>query len=212
MLNWVKSGLWLAIQEQSRSCCEATPSYFSCVLRVIVLLEGKPAAQVWGPEALWRRFSSRISLCTWPHSSFPRLQTSRPVPAAEKQPPQHDAATNHASLLGLYWTGDEQCLGFLHTYRLRIKAKSSILVSIRPENPSGCFLANSMRRLSCVLHWGEEDVVGPLCHKSPDWVEGCSDGVDFLQLSPHLPNASLELSPVIFGFFFTSLTKALLPR
>ncbi len=98
--------------------------YFSCVLRVIILLEGKPSAQSEVLSTLEKVFVQDIPVVvvvtsdnkglllllqvpaklainlsihtyiqydiymihTWPHSSFPRLQTSRPVPAAEKHP------------------------------------------------------------------------------------------------------------------------------
>ncbi len=58
--------------------------YFSCVLRVIVLLEGKPSAQSEVLSTL-EKVSSRIS----PYLAafiFPSIATSRPVPAAEKHP------------------------------------------------------------------------------------------------------------------------------
>ncbi len=61
-------------------------------------------------RALWRRFSSRISLYL-AEFIFPSIATSRPVPAAEKHP-HSMMLPHHASLLGLYWTGDEQCLVF----------------------------------------------------------------------------------------------------
>ncbi len=106
----LSQGSGWAIQEQSRSCCESTLRYFSCVLRVIVLLEGKPSAQVWGPEHSGEGFRPGYP-CTWPHSSFPRLQ---PVVLSLqlKNTPTAWCCHHHASLLGLYWTGDEQCLVF----------------------------------------------------------------------------------------------------
>ncbi len=58
--------------------------YFSCVLRVIVLLEGKPSAQSEVLSTL-EKFSSRISLYLAAFI-FPSIATSRPVPAAEKHP------------------------------------------------------------------------------------------------------------------------------
>ncbi len=84
--------------------------YFSCVLRVIVLLEGKPSGPVWGPEHSGEGFRPGYP-CTWPHSSFPRLQ---PVVLSLqlKNTPTAWCCHHHASLLGLYWTGDEQCLVF----------------------------------------------------------------------------------------------------
>ncbi len=104
----------------------------------------RPSLRSW---ALWRRFSSRISLYLAAFI-FPSIATSRPVPAAENTPTAW-CCHHHASLLGLYWTGDEQCLFFL-THTLRIKAKKFYLGLIRPENPSGVFLANSMRAFMCL--------------------------------------------------------------
>ncbi len=66
--------------------------YFSCVLRVIVLLEGKPSAQSEVLSTLEKVFVQDIPVLGHIHLSLDCNQ--------------------HASLLGLYWTGDEQCLVF----------------------------------------------------------------------------------------------------
>ncbi len=81
----LSQGSGWAIQEQSRVVVKPLLRYFSCVLRVIVLLEGKPSAQSEVLSTLWRRFSSRISLYLAAFI-FPSIATSRPVPAAEKHP------------------------------------------------------------------------------------------------------------------------------
>ncbi len=131
----LSQGSGWAIQEQSRSCCEALLHYFSCVLRVIVLLEGKPSASLrsW---ALWRRFSSRISLVLGRiHLSLDCNQSS--CPCSWKTPPQHDAATHHASLLGLVLDRCMSSAWFSPHIPLRIKAKKFYLGLIRPENLIG---------------------------------------------------------------------------
>ncbi len=68
----------------------------------------RPSLRSW---ALWRRFSSRISLYLAAIHLFPRLQ---PVVLSLqlKNTPTAWCCHHHASLLGLYWTGDEQCLVF----------------------------------------------------------------------------------------------------
>ncbi len=93
----------------------------------------RPSLRSW---ALWRRFSSRISLYLAAFI-FPSIATSRPVPAAENTP-QHDAATTMLHC----W----DCIGqvmrsawFSPHIPLRIKAKKFYLGLIRPENPSGVF-------------------------------------------------------------------------
>ncbi len=80
--------------------------------------------------------------------------------------------------------------GFLHTYRLELRPKSSILVSsdqrilfVTILESFRCFLANSMR----AFHVSGHSAI------KPRLVEGCSDGWLSTTFS-HLPNASLELS------------------
>ncbi len=126
----------------------------------------RPSLRSW---ALWRRFSSRISLYLAAFI-FPSIATSRPVPAAEKHPhgmmlppPCFTVGT----VLDRWWAVP----GFLHTYHLELRPKSSILDSsdqrilfVTILESFMCFLTPC--GLSCVLHWGEASV-GPLCHKAP---------------------------------------------
>ncbi len=146
-------------------------------------MEGKPSAQSEVLSTLEKVFVQDIPVL---HLSLDCNQSS--CPCSWKTPPQHDAATTMLHC----W----DCIGqvmssawFSPHIPLRIKAKSSILVS-SDQRILQVFLANSMR-LSCVLHWGEASV-GPLCHKAP--TGGAAVMVDFLQTFSHLPNASLELS------------------
>ncbi len=80
--------------------------------------------------------------------------------------------------------------GFLHTYRLELRPKSSILVSSDQR-----ILQVFFSKLHAGFHVSCTEERLPSGHSAikPRLVEGCSDG-DFLQLSPNLPNASLELS------------------
>ncbi len=132
----LSQGSGWAIQEQSRSCCEATPSYFSCVLRVIVLLEGKPSAQSEVLSTLEKVFVQDIPVLGRIHLSLDCNQSS--CPCSWKTPPQHDAATTMLHC----W----DCIGqvmssawFSPHIPLRIKAKKFYLGLIRPENPSSVF-------------------------------------------------------------------------
>ncbi len=132
----LSQGSGWAIQEQSRSCCEATPSLFSCVLRVIVLLEGKPSAQSEVLSTLEKVFVQDIPVLGRIHLSLDCNQSS--CPCSWKTPPQHDAATTMLHC----W----DCIGqvmssawFSPHIPLRIKAKKFYLGLIRPENPSGVF-------------------------------------------------------------------------
>ncbi len=146
--------------------------YFSCVLRVIVLLEVnlRPSLRSW---ALWR-VSSRIYLYLAAFI-FPSIATSRPVPAAEKHPHSMmlpPPCFTVGTVLDRWWAS---AWFFLHTYRLELRPKSSILVSSDQRiylstilESFRCFLANSMQgfHVSCTE---ERLSVGPLCHKAPDW-------------------------------------------
>ncbi len=190
-----KSGLWLG---HSRTVTELLWSHSFVILAVCLgslscwKVNLRPSLRSW---ALWRRFSSRISLYLAAFI-FPSIATSRPVPAAEKHPTAW-CCHHHASLLGLYWTGDEQCLVFSHI-PLRIKAKKLYLGLIRPENLI-CHHLGVLWVFFSKLHAGfhvsctEERL--PLGHSAikPRLVEGCSDGWLSTTFS-HLPNASLELS------------------
>ncbi len=106
-----KSGLWLG---HSRTVTELLWSHSFIILAVCLgslscwKVNLRPSLRSW---ALWRRFSSRISLYLAAFI-FPSIATSRPVPAAYKNTPTAWCCHHHASLFGLYWTGDEQCLVF----------------------------------------------------------------------------------------------------
>ncbi len=65
--------------------------YFSCVLRVIVLLEGKPSAQSEVLSTLEKVFVQDIPVLGCIHLSLDCNQSS--CPCSWKTPPQHDAAT-----------------------------------------------------------------------------------------------------------------------
>ncbi len=85
MLNWVYVRALAGPFKNSHGVVvKPLLHYFSCVLRVIVLLEGKPSAQSEVLSTL-EKFSSRISLYLAAFI-FPSIATSRPVPAAEKHP------------------------------------------------------------------------------------------------------------------------------
>ncbi len=100
--------------------------YFSCVLRVIVLLKGKPSAQSWGPEHSGEGFRPGYP-CTWPHSSFLDCNQSS-CPCSWKHPHSMmlpPPCFTVGTVLDRWWAVP----GFLHTYRLELRPKSSILVS-----------------------------------------------------------------------------------
>ncbi len=110
-----KSGLWLG---HSRTVTELLWSHSFVILAVCLgslscwKVNLRP---VWGPEHSGEGFRPGYP-CTWPHSSFPRLQPVVLVPAAEKHPHSMMLPTTMLSLLGLYWTGDEQCLVLKSTH------------------------------------------------------------------------------------------------
>ncbi len=186
----LSQGSGWAIQEQSRSCCEAT-LYFSCVLRVIVLLEGKPSAQ----RTLEKVFVQDIPVLGRIHLSLDCNQSS--CPCSWKTPPQHDAATTMLHC----W----DCIGqvmssawFSPHIPLTIKAKKFYLGLIRPENLI-CHHLGVLQVFFSKLHVGfhvfctEERLPSGHSAIKPRLVEGCSDGWLSTTFS-HLPNASLELS------------------
>ncbi len=163
-----KSGLWLG---HSITVTELWSHSFVILAVCLASLSCwkvnlQPSLRSW---ALWRRFSSRISLYLAAFI-FPSIATNRPVPAAEKHPHSMmlpPPCFTVGTVLDRWWVVP----GFLHTYRLELRPKSSILVSsdqrilfVTILESFRCFLANS--GLSCVLHWGEASV-GPLCHKAP---------------------------------------------
>ncbi len=112
----------------------------------------RPSLRSW---ALWRRFSSRISLYLAAFI-FPSIATGRPVPAAEKHPHSMmlpPPCFTVGTVLDRWWAVP----GFLHTYRLELRPKSSILVSsdqrilfVTILESFRCFLANSMRAFMCL--------------------------------------------------------------
>ncbi len=152
-----------------------------------LLLEGKPSAQSEVLSTLEKVFVQDIPVLGRIHLSLDCNQSS--CPCSWKTPPQHDAATTMLHC----W----DCIGqvmssawFSPHIPLRIKAKSSILVS-------------SDQRIIChhlgVLHAGfhvsctEERLPSDHSAIKPRLVEGYSDGWLSTTFS-HLPNASLELS------------------
>ncbi len=150
-----KSGLWLG---HSRTVTELLWSHSFIILAVCLgslscwKVNLRPTLRSW---ALWRRFSSRISLYLAAFI-FPSIATSRPVPAAEKHPHSMmlpPPCFTVGTVLDRWWAVP----GFLHTYRLELRPKSSILVSsdqrilfVTILEPFRCFLANSMRAFMCL--------------------------------------------------------------
>ncbi len=177
----LSQGSGWAIQEQSLL------RYFSCVLRVIVLLEGKPSAQSEVLSTVEKVFVQDIPVLGRIHLSLDCNQS----------PPQHDAATTMLHC----W----DCIGqvmssawFSPHIPLRIKAKKFYLGLIRPENLI-CHhlgvLQVFFRKLHAGFHVSCTEERLPSGHSAikPRLVEGCSDGWLSTTFS-HLPNASLELS------------------
>ncbi len=120
-----KSGLWLG---HSRTVTELLWSHSFVILAVCLgslscwKVNLRPSLRSW---ALWRRFSSRISLYLAAFI-FPSIATSRPV--AEKHPHSMmlpPPCFTVGTVLDRWWAVP----GFLHTYRLELRPKSSILVS-----------------------------------------------------------------------------------
>ncbi len=194
-----KSGLWLG---HSRTVTELLWSHSFVILAVCLgslscwKVNLRPSLRSW---ALWR--SSRISLYLAALSSLDCNQLS--CPCSWKTPPQHDAATTMLHC----W----DCIGqvmssawFLHTYRLELRPKSSILVSFRPENLI-CHHLGVLQVFFSKLHAGfhvsctEERL--PSCHSAikPRLVEGYAVMVDFYTFS-HLSECISGAQPtVIFG-------------
>ncbi len=192
-----KSGLWLG---HSRTVTELLWSHSFIILAVCLgslscwKVNLRPSLRSW---ALWRRFSSRISLvlgCI--HLSLDCNQSS--CPCSWKTPPQHDAATTMLHC----W---HRCIGqvmssawFSPHIPLRIKAKKFYLGLIRPENLI-CHHLGVLQVFFSKLHAGfhvscnEERLPSGHSAIKPRLVEGCSDGWLSTTFS-HLPNASLELS------------------
>ncbi len=151
----LKSGLWLG---HSRTVAELLWSHSFVILAVCLgslsswKVNLRPSLRSW---ALWRRFSSRMSLYLAAFI-FPSIATSRPVPAAEKHPHSMmlpPPCFTVGTVLDRWWAVP----GFLHTYRLELRPKSSILVSsdqiilfVTNLESFRCFLANSMRAFMCL--------------------------------------------------------------
>ncbi len=148
MLNWVQvRALARPFKNSHGVVVKPLLRYFSCVLRVIVLLEGKPSAQSEVLSTLEKVFVQDIPVLGRIHLSLDCNQSS--CPCSWKTPPQHDAATTMLHC----W----DCIGqvmssawFSPHIPLRIKAKKFYLGLIRPENTSGVFLTNSMRAFMCL--------------------------------------------------------------
>ncbi len=120
----------------------------------------RPSLRSW---ALWRRFSSRISLYLAAFI-FPSIATSRPVPAAEKHPHSMmlpPPCFTVGTVLDRWWAVP----GFSPHIPLRIKAKKFYLGLIRPENLI-CHHLGVLQVFFSKLHAGFS-CVGPLCHKAP---------------------------------------------
>ncbi len=183
-----KSGLWLG---HSRTVTELLWSHSFVILAVCLgslscwKVNLRPSLRSW---ALWRRFSSRISLYLAAFI-FPSIATSRPVPAAEKHPHSMmlpPPCFTVGTVLDRWWAVP----GFLHTYRLELRPKSSILVSSDQR-----ILQVFFSKLHAGFHVSCTEERLPSGHSAikPRLVEGCSDGWLSTTFS-HLPNASLELS------------------
>ncbi len=104
-----KSGLWLG---HSRTVTELLWSHSFVILAVCLgslscwKVNLRPSLRSW---ALCRRFSSRISLYL---AAFIFPSIAIVLSLQLKNTPTAWCCHHHASLLGLYWTGDEQCLVF----------------------------------------------------------------------------------------------------
>ncbi len=142
--------------------------YFSCVLRVIVLLEGKPSVQSEVLSTLEKVFVQDIPVLGRIHLSLDCNQSS--CPCSWKIPPQHDAAT---TILHCW-----DCIGqvmssawFSSHIPLRIKAKKFYL---GPEN----LICHHLGVLQVFFHVSCTEERLPSGHSAikPRLVEGCSDG------------------------------------
>ncbi len=143
-----KSGLWLG---HSRTVTELLWSHSFVILAVCLgslscwKANLRPSLRSW---ALWRRFSSRISLYLAAFI-FPSIATRRPVPAAEKHPHSMmlpPPCFTVGTVLDRLWAVP----GFLHTYRLELRPKSSILVSSDQRILFVTILESSMRAFMCL--------------------------------------------------------------
>lgn len=135
---------------------------------------------------------------------FPFIQTSLPVPATKKHP-HSMMLTPPCFTVGMVLTRWWVLSGFLQTWRLPFRPKSSIFMAWESFR---CLLANS-RRLSCAFYW-EVASVWPLYHRS-DWLSA-AEIVFLLEGSPLSTEKCWSSVRVTIGFLVTSLTKNLLPR
>ncbi len=145
----LSQGSGWAIQDSHGVVVKPLLRYFSCVLRVIVLLEGKPSAQSEVPEHSGEGFHPAYP-CTWPHSSFPRLQPV--VLSLQLKTPPHSICC-HPPCFTVGTVLDRvmsSSLVFLHTYRLELRPKSSILVSSDQRILFVTILESSMRAFMCL--------------------------------------------------------------
>ncbi len=196
-----KLRLWLG---HSRTFTELCISHSCCVIRSIVLLEGKPSAQSEVLNALDWVFIKAISIF-WCIELFFYSDESL-SPCCWKTAPQHEAATSTL----YFWDGALHVMsraGFFQTWCLELRF-------IRPENiffpetegPLGAFL-QMPSVFSCVFT--EEMIEFGHTAIKPRSVECCSGvcpSVDFSYL--HI--WSWSSTRVTLRFFVTTLTKALL--
>ncbi len=144
-----KSRLWLGHSKTFTALCI---SHFFCVLRVNVLLEGKPSAQSEFLNALdWVFIKASIFYCI---ELFFYSDESL-SPCCWKTAPQHEATTSTL----YFWDGTLQVMSracSLQTWCLKLRF-------IRPENLVSqslrvlyvLFFVNSKSVFYC-LHWGED--------------------------------------------------------
>ncbi len=106
-----KSGLWLG---HSRTVTELLWSHSFVILAVCLgslsCWKVKPSAQSEVLSTLEKVFVQDIPVLGRIHLSLDCNQSS--CPCSWKNTPTAWCCHHHASLLGLYWTGDEQCLVF----------------------------------------------------------------------------------------------------
>ncbi len=143
-----KSRLWLG-QTFTALCI----SQSCCMLRVTVLLEGKPSAQSVV-------LNVSIFLVHWAFLLFWWVPQSLLL----KNSPIAWGCYQHTLLLGWYSAGDEQSW-FPSNMMLRIEVyQTRESCFLESEGPLGAFFVNSKCVFFC-LHWGE-DWVWPHCHKA----------------------------------------------
>ncbi len=172
------SGCGWATQEHSQSCL----SYSCCVLRVIVLLEGKPSAQSEVLNALDWVFIQASSIF-WCIELFFYSDVSL-SPCRWKTAPQHEVLPAH------------------FTFGMVLCRWWAELVSFRPFR---CISANS----KCVFMCLQERIEFGHTAKKPRSMECCSDVCPTVGFS-HLHIWSWSSTRVTFRFLVISLDKALL--